>query len=112
MMMGLLVFKAKCKDIFEKHYKVLRAMMKILVSAGIFSVILYQLPFQEGLNYYAVPVVILLALFCGFIPDLAVMCVAALLVLIGFLYLLFRPYKESEVFSMKLSVSSGSRARA
>ncbi len=38
--------------------------------------------------------------------------VAALLVLIGFLYLLFRPYKESEVFSMKLSVSSGSRARA
>ncbi len=81
MMMGLLVFKAKCKEIFEKHYKVLRAMLKILVSAGVFSVILYQLPFQEGLNYYAVPVVILLALFCGFIPDIAVMCVAALLVL-------------------------------
>lgn len=81
MMMGLLVFKAKCKEIFERHYKVLRAMLKILISAGVFGMILYQLPFQQELNEYAVPIVILLALFCGFIPDTVIVCVTALLAL-------------------------------
>lgn len=81
MMMALLVFKTRCKEIYEKHYKVLRAMLKIFASAGLFSIILYQLPFHEGLTYYAVPLVIVLSLFCGFIPDIAVMCLAAFLVL-------------------------------
>ena len=51
MMMALLVFKTRCKEIYEKHYKVLRAMLKIFASAGLFSIILYQLPFHEGLTY-------------------------------------------------------------
>lgn len=79
MMMAMLVFKTRCKEIYEKHYKVLRAMFKILASAGLFSILLYEMPFHEGLAYYAVPLVIVLSIFCGFIPDMAVMCLAAVL---------------------------------
>lgn len=77
MMMAVLVFKTRCKEIYEKHYKVIRAMLKIIASAALFSMILYEMPFHEGLNYYAVPIVIVLSLFCGFIPDVAVLCLAA-----------------------------------
>lgn len=79
MMMALLVFKARLKDLYEKHYKILRAMLKIFISAAVFSVILYDMPFNPELGYYAVPLVIVLALFCGFIPDLLVMFAAMLL---------------------------------
>lgn len=79
MMMALLVMKTRCKEIYEKHYKVLRAILKILASAGIFTTVLYQLPFDAGLHDYAVPLVIALSLFCGFIPDMAVMCLVLVL---------------------------------
>lgn len=81
MMMAVLVLKTRIKDLYEKHYKVLRPMLKILISAGVLGSILYQFPFAPGLRYYAVPLVILLALFCGFIPDLAVLCVAVALMI-------------------------------
>lgn len=77
--MTLLVFKASLKGLYEKHYKILRAMLKIFISAALFSIILYRLPFHQELGYYAVPLIIVLALFCGFIPDILVMSVAALL---------------------------------
>ncbi|MCM1245467.1 MAG: hypothetical protein NC293_07475 [Roseburia sp.] len=76
MMMALLVLKTRIKDLYEKHYKVLRPMLKILIAAGVLSSILYALPFSPGIRYYAVPLVIVVALFCGFIPDMAVLCIA------------------------------------
>lgn len=82
MMMALLELKARLKDLFEKHYKVVRPIIKILVSAGVFSVIFNQLPFYAGIQDYVVPFVIALSLVCGFIPDMAVMCLAALLTLV------------------------------
>lgn len=82
MMMGLLVFKTRCKELFEKHYKVLRALLKILVSATIFGTVLYQIPFDDRLSQYGVPIVLLLSLFCGFIPDSVIMCLVAAMVLL------------------------------
>lgn len=76
MMMALLVIKTRIKDLYEKHYKVLRPMLKILISAGVLGSILYEFPFSPEMRYYAVPLVIVLSLFCGFIPDMAVLCVA------------------------------------
>lgn len=76
MMMALLVLKTRIKDLYEKHYKVLRPMLKILIAAGVLSSILYAFPFSPGIRCYAVPLVIVVALFCGFIPDMAVLCIA------------------------------------
>ncbi len=76
MMMALLVLKTRIKDLYEKHYKVLRPMLKILISAGVLGSILAEFPFSPIMKYYAVPLVIVIALFCGFIPDMAVLCVA------------------------------------
>lgn len=119
MMMALLVLKTRIKDLYEKHYKVVRPMLKILISAGVLGSILYQYPFSPGLAYYAVPLVIVLALFCGFIPDIAVVCVAsvlmiaevasasavsafALFVLIVIYFLLFGRYAERQSYIVLL----------
>ncbi len=79
MMMALLVMKTRLKDIYERHYKVIRSILKILVSAGLFTVVFYNLPFRPELREYEVPLVIMVALVCGFIPDMAVMCLVAAL---------------------------------
>lgn len=83
MMMALLVFKTKCKELFEKHYTVVRGILKIVFSAMAFSVMLGYFPFHPGLHRYAVVVVIFLSLVCGFIPDLAVICLMALVMLVN-----------------------------
>lgn len=82
MMMALLVFKSRCKEIYEKHYKILRSMLKIIISAIVFSMIILLLPFHEGLSEYAVPLVIVLSVFCGFIPDMAIICLVILVTLL------------------------------
>lgn len=81
MMMALLVLKTRLKGLYERHYKVIRSILKIFVSAGIFAVVLYNLPFRPELKEYVVPLVIMTALICGFIPDLAVMCLVLALVI-------------------------------
>ncbi len=81
MMMALMVFKTKCKDFFEKHYVVVRGILKIIISAIVLGVILTYFPFHPVLQQYAVPLVMILAPICGFIPDLAVMCLMALVML-------------------------------
>ena len=62
MMMALLVMKTRLKDIYERHYKVIRSILKILVSAGLFTVVFYNLPFRPELREYEVPLVIMVAL--------------------------------------------------
>ena len=52
MMMALLVMKTRLKDIYERHYKVIRSILKILVSAGLFTVVFYNLPFRPELREY------------------------------------------------------------
>lgn len=81
MMMAMLVFKTRLKELYERHYKVIRSILKILVSAALFAVVFYELPFQQQLVEYMVPLVIMLALICGFLPDVVVMCLVALLTL-------------------------------
>lgn len=81
MMMALLVFKTRIKGLYEKHYRIIRSVLKILISAALFSVVLVNLPFRPELREYAVPLVILLSLVCGFLPDVAVMCLVAVFAL-------------------------------
>lgn len=83
MMMALLVFKTRCKEFFEKHYTVVRGILKILFSAMAFSVMLGYFPFHPGMHRYMVLLVALLSLVCGFIPDLAIMCLMALVMLVN-----------------------------
>nr|MBP3598652.1 hypothetical protein [Eubacterium sp.] len=82
MMMALLVFKTKCKDFFDKHYTVVRGILKIIVSAIVFAVMLSDFPFHPILQQYKLPLVMIVAPICGFIPDLAVMCLVALMMTI------------------------------
>lgn len=81
MMMALLVLKTRLKDLYEKHYQVTRAVLKMLISAGLFCIVFYNLPFRSELKEYAVPLIIMLSLICGFIPDMAVMGLVALFVI-------------------------------
>lgn len=81
MVMALLVFKTRLKDLYEKHYKMIRSILKIIISAVLFAAVFYSLPFRPEWNEYEVPFVIMIALICGFIPDLAIMCLVALFVI-------------------------------
>ncbi len=80
MVMALLVFKTRLKDLYEKHYKIIRSILKILISAGLFAAVFYCLPFHPEWDEYEVPFVIMIALICGFIPDLAIMSLVMLFV--------------------------------
>lgn len=79
MMMALLVVKTRLKNIYQKYYRIIRSILKILVSAGTFAIVFYNLPFRPELKEYEVPLIIMASLICGFIPDLAVMCLVLLL---------------------------------
>lgn len=81
MVMALLVLKTRLKSLFEKHYKIIRSILKMLISAGLFLVVLYNLPFHPEWKEYEVPVVIMFSLICGFIPDMVVMCLVAAMVI-------------------------------
>lgn len=72
--MALLELKTRLKGLYEKHYKIIRPILKILISAGLFTVVFYNLPFHPEWKEYETPLVIMFSLICGFIPDIAVMC--------------------------------------
>ncbi len=50
--MALLVFKTRLKDLYEKHYKIIRSILKILISAGLFATVFYCLPFHPEWDEY------------------------------------------------------------
>ncbi len=79
MMMALLVVKTRLKNIYQKYYRVIRSVLKMLASAGTFAVVFYNLPFRPELKEYEAPLIIMASLICGFIPDMAVMCLVLLL---------------------------------
>lgn len=81
MMMALLVVKTRLKNIYQKYYRVIRSVLKMLASAGTFAVVFYNLPFRPELKEYEAPLIIMASLICGFIPDMAVMCLVLLLAL-------------------------------
>ncbi len=82
MMMALLVFKTKCKEIFERYYVVTRGILKMLVSFAVFSVIFAYFPFHPILNENRMPLLMILSPLCAFIPDIPVMFLMALVMLI------------------------------
>ncbi|MGN1206324.1 MAG: hypothetical protein ACI4SQ_04975 [Eubacterium sp.] len=69
MMMALLVLKTRCKEFYEKNYRIVRSVLKILIGLIIYNIILYQLPFSKELREYGLPLSIILALISGFVPD-------------------------------------------
>lgn len=79
--MALLVVKTRLKNIYQKYYRVIRSVLKMLASAGTFAVVFYNLPFRPELKEYEAPLIIMASLICGFIPDMAVMCLVLLLAL-------------------------------
>lgn len=69
MIMALLVLKTRCKEFYEKNYRVVRSVLKIVISLILYSIILYQLPFSKELREYGLPLSVILALVSGFVPD-------------------------------------------
>ena len=79
MMMALLVLKTRCKEFYEKNYRIVRSVLKIVISLILYSVILYQLPFSKELREYGFPLSVILALVSGFVPDTVIIFFAAVL---------------------------------
>ena len=79
MIMALLVLKTRCKEFYEKNYRVVRSVLKIVISLILYSIILYQLPFSKELREYGLPLSVILALVSGFVPDSVIIFFAAML---------------------------------
>lgn len=82
MMMALLVLKTRCKDFYEKNYRIVRSVMKILIGFAIYNMILYQLPFSSELQEYGLLLTVILALISGFVPDTVIIFFSSALALI------------------------------
>ena len=82
MMMALLVLKTRCKDFYEKNYRIVRSVMKILIGFAIYNMILYQLPFSSELREYGLLLTVILALISGFVPDTVIIFFSSALALI------------------------------
>ncbi len=69
MMMTLLVIKNRIKDFYQRHYGVVRGIIKACLMFGILLVITGNLDYRDVLGEYWL--MALLAFFCGVTPDLA-----------------------------------------
>lgn len=79
MIMALLVLKTRCKEFYEKNYRIVRSVLKIVISMILYSIILHQLPFSKELREYGIPLSVILALVSGFVPDSVIIFLAAML---------------------------------
>lgn len=67
MMMTLLVLKSRIKTFYEKHYRIIRGILKVLFVFFALLLITSQMNYSEMLGQ--VYVMVLLAVVCGFAPD-------------------------------------------
>ena len=68
MMMTLLVIKNRIKDFYQRHYGVVRGILKACAMFGILMIITGNLDYRDVLSEYWL--MALLAVFCGVTPDL------------------------------------------
>lgn len=75
-MMALLILKSKIKNIYEKHYRLVRGIFKVLFVFAILMLITTKMDYQNLLSHYWL--LLGIALICGVTPDLiSVLCIAA-----------------------------------
>lgn len=67
MMMTLLILKSRIKNLYEKHYHILRGILKTLIMFGILVIITEQLNYNDFFGQYFV--LAALAVLCGITPD-------------------------------------------
>lgn len=75
-MMALLILKSKIKNFYEKHYRLVRGILKVCVVFAVLLIVTTQLNYQTTLGQYWL--LIGIALLCGVTPDLvSVLCILA-----------------------------------
>ena len=47
MIMALLVLKTRCKEFYEKNYRIVRSVLKIVISMILYSIILYPVSYTH-----------------------------------------------------------------
>ena len=67
-MMALLVLKSKIKNFYEKHYRIVRGIIKILLVLSILLLVTSKLNYSNLLGRY--PLLLGIAVICGVTPDL------------------------------------------
>lgn len=72
MMMPLLVLKSKIKNFYEKNYRIVRCILKMIFSFCAFSVIISELNYSETLEQYWL--LLIGAVICGMTPDVVTAC--------------------------------------
>lgn len=77
-MMALLILKSKIKNIYEKHYRLVRGILKVCVVFAILMLITTKMDYQSLLSQYWL--LFGIALICGAAPDLvSVLCITAVM---------------------------------
>lgn len=75
-MMALLILKSKIKNMYEKHYRLVRGIIKVLVVFSILVLITTKMDYQSLLSQYWI--LLGFALICGITPDLiSLLCIVA-----------------------------------
>lgn len=67
-MMALLILKSKIKNFYEKHYRLVRGILKVCVVFAVLLIITTQMNYQTMLGQYWL--LLGIALICGVTPDL------------------------------------------
>lgn len=67
-MMALLVLKSKMKNFYEKHYRIVRGIIKILLVLAILLLVTTKMNYSPLLGQY--PLLLGIAIICGVTPDL------------------------------------------
>lgn len=75
-MMALLILKSRIKNFYEKHYRLVRGLVKACVVFAVLLIITSQMNYQTMLGQYWL--LLGLALICGVTPDLvSILCILA-----------------------------------
>ena len=67
-MMALLVLKSKLKNFYERHYRIVRGITKILLVFAILLIVTSKMNYSNLLGRY--PILLGIAIICGVTPDL------------------------------------------
>jgi hypothetical protein len=66
MMMALLTAREKCKAFYEKYCNILKPVLRFLFAFSVFSIITYQIGYEERLS--GILVLLIMSLICAFSP--------------------------------------------
>lgn len=112
-MMTLLLLKSKIKNFYEKHYRIMRGVLKFIIMFAALLLVTMQLDYSEFLGQYwllalaagvcamtpdGVSLILYLLMICGEISDVSVLLAMTFLVVIAIYLLLYGRFDRKQYY--------------